>query len=146
MLVLSVSAVSADNLTGSGEVSGDVDVATANPFTTSGQLNYDIPAEASDIKFADLYVNVYSGSAQNTYGANLNVSLNTANGENQVGNEVLWIEDGSTDGTIYKVNDYTDKCFEFSCCHNYSPSCNKLKCTITLIHSVFYYKYHALSI
>ena len=25
--------------------------------------------------------------------------------------EKLWIEDGSTDGTIYPVNNHTDKCY-----------------------------------
>ena len=83
MIVFSLSAVSADDLqTYSGEVSGDVDVATANPYNTSGSLTYEIPSDAKDIKSANVYVNVYSGSASNSYGANANVSLKTDNGEN----------------------------------------------------------------
>lgn len=113
MMLFSLSAVSADDLqlTDSGQVSGDVDVATVNPWKTSGELTYDIPSDAKDIKSADVYVNIYSGSAQNTYGANANVSLRTVNGENQIASEELWIEDGSTDGTIYPVNNHTYKCY-----------------------------------
>ena len=98
-------------LTDSGQVSGDVDVATANPWTTKGELAYDIPSDAKEIKSADVYVNIYSGSASNNYGLNANVSLETVNGENQIASEKLWIEDGSTDGTIYPVNNHTCKCF-----------------------------------
>ena len=113
MIVFSLSAVSADDLqsTDSGTVSGDVNVTAVNPWSTSGELTYDVPAEAKEIKSADLYVNVYSGSAQNTYGANANVSINTASGEKQIASEQLWIEDGSADGTIYTVNDHINKCY-----------------------------------
>ncbi len=113
MMVFSISAVCADDMqsTDAGQVSGDVDVATVNPWATSGNLTYDIPADAKDIKSADVYVNVYGGSAKNTHGANANVSLKTVNGENQLASEELWIEDGTTDGTIYTVNNHTDKCY-----------------------------------
>ena len=113
MIVFSLSAVSADDLqtTDSGQVSGDVDVATVSPWDTTGELTYDIPAEAKEIKSADVYVNVYAGSAANTRGANANVSLKTADGENQIASEELWIENGTSDGTIYPVNDHTDKCY-----------------------------------
>ena len=113
MMVFSLSAVSADDLqtTDSGQVSGDVDVVTVNPWNTTGELTYDIPNEAKNIASADVYVNVYGGSAKNTHGANANVSLITKNGENQLGSEILWIEDGSSDGTVYKVNNHTDKCY-----------------------------------
>lgn len=113
MVVFSLSAVSADDLQSidSGEVSGDVDVATVNPWNTSGELTYEIPSEAKDIKSANLYVNVYAGSAKNTHGAIANVSLNTTSGDKQIATEQLWIEDGSTDGTIYTVNNHTNKCY-----------------------------------
>ena len=112
MIVFSLSAVSADDLqsTDSGEVSGDVDLVTVNPWSTSGQLTYDIPSDA-DVKSATVYVNVYGGSAKNTHGCNANVSLNTTSGEKQIASEQLWIEDGSTDGTIYPVNNHTNKCY-----------------------------------
>ena len=113
MMALSLSAVSADDSPDaiSGEVSGDVDITNVNPGNTSGELKYDIPADAKEIKSADLYVNVYSGSAQPTYGANANVTLKTVNGENLIASEVLWIEDGSTDGVVYPVNNHTNKCY-----------------------------------
>ena len=93
MVVFSLSAVSADDLQSidSGEVSGDVDVATVNPWNTSGELTYEIPSEAKDIKSANLYVNVYAGSAKNTHGAIANVSLNTTSGDKQIATEQLWI-------------------------------------------------------
>ena len=113
MMVFSLSAVSADdmNTTDSGQVSGDVDVVTSNPWNTTGEITYEIPTEAKNIVSADVYVNVYAGSAKNTYGANANVSLQTVNGENQLGSENLWIEDGSSDGTVYIVNNHTNKCY-----------------------------------
>ena len=113
MIVFSLSAVSADDMqtTDSGQVSGDVDVVTVNSWDTTGELTYEIPKEAKSIASADVYVNVYAGSAANTYGANANVSLKTINGENQLGSEELWVEDGSTDGTVYIVNNHTNKCY-----------------------------------
>ena len=113
MMVFSLSAVSAEDMqtTDSGQVSGDVDVVTVNPWNTTGELTYEIPNEAKNIASADVYVNVYGGSAKNTHGANANVSLQTVNGKNQLGSEELWIEDGSTDGTVYIVNNHTNKCY-----------------------------------
>lgn len=111
MIVFSLGSVCADDsINATGEVSGDVDIATANPGSVSGELTYEIPSDAN-IKSADLYVNVYSGSAKNTHGANANVSIKTANGEKQLASEQLWIEEGSADGTIYTVNNHTDKCY-----------------------------------
>ena len=113
MIVISLSAVSADNPQDgvSGEVSGDVDLASVNPWSTSGELSYDIPADAQNIKSVNVYVNVYGGSAKNTHGANANVSIKTVDGEKQIASEELWIEDGSSDGTVYPVNDHTTKCY-----------------------------------
>lgn len=114
MVVLSISVVSADDLqtTDSGKVSGDVDVAASNPWKTDGELSYDIPSDAKDVKKAVVYVNVYGGSAANTYGAMANVSLKTNNNEYKLAeNEVLYSEYGSTNGTVYTVNDHTTKCY-----------------------------------
>ena len=97
MIVLGVSAVSAqdssdaisaadgdislgDSQEVQGTVSGDVDVATVNPWNTTGELTYDIPTDAKTIKSANVYVNVYSGSASNTYGCNANISIMAGNG------------------------------------------------------------------
>ena len=128
MIVLSIGAVSAQDVDDaiassdddvslgdsetsvSGPVSGGVDVVTDNPGKTSGELSYDIPADAKSIKSADVYVNVYSGSAANTYGANANVTIKTDKGDTKY-NESLWIEQGSTDGVIYPVKDHINKCY-----------------------------------
>ena len=95
----------------SGTASGGVDVVTENPWNTSGELSYDIPADAKTIKSADVYVNVYGGSAANTYGANANVTITTANGEPTKYYESLWIPEGTTDGAVYTVNNHTNKCY-----------------------------------
>ena len=90
IIAFSVSAISAqdvnediigDSQTATGSVSGGVDVVTENPWTTSGELSYEIPSDAKTIKSADVYVNVYSGSAKNTHGANANITVTTNNGE-----------------------------------------------------------------
>ena len=93
-----------------GTVSGGVDVATENPWNTSGELSYDIPADAKSIQSADVYVNVYGGSAKNTHGANANVTITTQNDVAKY-SESLWIAEGSADGTVYTVNDHTTKCY-----------------------------------
>ena len=60
-LLVSLSAVSADDMDtiADGEVSGDVDVAVTNPWTTSGELSYEIPEDVKDVdilqKEADYY-------------------------------------------------------------------------------------------
>ena len=119
IIAFSVSAISAqdvnediigDSQTATGSVSGGVDVVTENPWTTSGELSYEIPSDAKTIKSADVYVNVYSGSAKNTHGANANITVTTNNGETKYA-EALWIEEGSSDGTVYIVNDHTTKCY-----------------------------------
>ncbi len=127
MIVLSIGAVSAqdaDNAVAStnddevlqdsqpisGTASGGVDVVTENPWSTSGELSYDIASDAKTIKSADVYVNVYGGSAANTYGANANVTITTDKGPTKY-NEALWTEQGSTNGTVYPVNDHTTKCY-----------------------------------
>ena len=38
------------------------------------------------------------------------MTISTANGDTEK-NESLWIEEGSTDGTVYTVNDHTTKCY-----------------------------------
>ncbi len=94
----------------SGTVSGGVDVATENPWNTTGELTYDIPSDAKSIQSADVYVNVYGGSAKNTHGANANVTITTQNDVARY-SESLWIAEGSTDGVVYTVNDHTTKCY-----------------------------------
>lgn len=93
-----------------GTVSGDVDVASENPWKTNGELNYDVPSDAKTIKSADVYINVYSGSANTNYGANANITITTNNG-NLTFHEELWTNEGSANGTVYVVNENITKCY-----------------------------------
>ena len=101
----------------SGTVSGGVDVVTKHPWGPSdakngnhGNLVYNIPSKATDIKFAHVYVNIYSGTAQPTYGSIADISIKTDNGYlNKT--ESLWINSGTTNGVIYPVNDHITKCY-----------------------------------
>lgn len=90
-------------------VSGGVELFRESPWNTSGELSYDIP-KGVRIKRATLVVNVYSGSAAPTYGASSTVTVSTDDGESEY-NEILTCDNGSTDGTIYTVNDHTTKCY-----------------------------------
>ena len=123
MIVLSIGAISAqdvdDAIASSNDtvifgdsdyVSGGVDFVTVNPWNTTGELSYDIPSDATSIKSADVYVNVYGGSAKNNYGANANITITAGNSETTYF-ESLWTEEGSSDGTVYIVNDHTTKCY-----------------------------------
>ena len=65
----------------SGTVSGGVDVVSENPNVFSGDLSYDIPKDAKTIKSADVYVNVYGVTTDDRYGANVNTTIKTANGD-----------------------------------------------------------------
>ena len=110
-LLVSLASVSAEDLNtiSDGEVSGDVDVVVTNPWDTSGELSYEIPDDVKDVDYAGLYVNVYSGKAAPTNGAESNVSM-TCNGETeQIASEQLVSTEGSSDATVYTINDHTTK-------------------------------------
>ena len=97
-----------------GAVSGNVDVATANPWNTKGQLTYDIPAEAKDIKNAMVYVNIYAGSGSNpNYALDSNTSITTSNGKINLGYEELVTSQCSADGTVYTIsgNDHVTRVY-----------------------------------
>jgi len=102
---------------GSGTVSGGVDVVTTNPGGNSGvepntgELKYDIPANAKDIKSATVYVNVYSMNAKNESGLSANTTLITSSGSKLIGSEQLWSANGTSDGKVYTVNDHVSKCY-----------------------------------
>ena len=106
-----------EQMSDAGTVSGDVVVSAIHPWAPSDSVNgnkasltYNVPKKATDIKFAYAYVNVYSGSAQPTYGSYANITIRTDNG-NVSHNETLWINSGTTDGQIYTVNDHITKCY-----------------------------------
>ena len=100
-----------------GTVSGDVVVKSEHPWAPSdpdngnkGSLTYNVPKKATDIRFAYVYVNIYSGSAQPTYGSIANITIKTDNG-NLNYEENLWINSGETNGHLYTVNDHITKCY-----------------------------------
>ena len=101
----------------SGSVSGGVDITAKHPWAPSdpvngnkGNITYVIPANATDIKFAYVYVTIYSGSASPSYGSISDTVIITENGTlNKT--EVLWVSSGTTDGVHYILNDHVVKCY-----------------------------------
>ena len=113
-LIVSIGAASADDLDTieEGDVSGGVDIAYSNPGVESGELSYDIPEDVKDVQYAGLFVDCYTaGSSNLVYGSEANVTV-TSNGESeQIANERLVSTQGSADGTVYRINDHTTKCY-----------------------------------
>ena len=100
-----------------GVVSGGVDLTATHPWAPSDSVNgnhggitYLIPSEATDIKFAHVYVNIYAGSAQPTYDIIANTTITTANATS-THSEYLWYPSGVIDGTRFVLNDYIDKVY-----------------------------------
>lgn len=100
-----------------GVVSGGVDLTATHPWAPSDSVNgnhggitYLIPSEATDIKFAYVYVNIYAGSAQPTYDIIANTTITTANATS-THSEYLWYPNGVIDGTRFVLNDYIDKVY-----------------------------------
>jgi hypothetical protein len=101
-----------------GSVSGGVDFVSEHPWAPTdkvngnkGNITYDVPDTASNIKSAYVYVSIYSGSGGTNYGAYANTSIATANGEQQLGSEYLWTSVSSRDGVNYIVNNHTTRCY-----------------------------------
>lgn len=118
-----------DRTTDFGIASGGVDVVDSNPWDAEkiryeenvtingvqktvkregyyGYLSYDVPENVT-IKSSILYANVYSGSAQPSYAVGAKFTIN---GES-FANETLFIDQGSIDGEIYTLNNYTTKVY-----------------------------------
>lgn len=100
-----------------GTVSGGVDVVAEHPWGpidktngNKGNINYLIPSKAEDIRFAYVFVNIYSGSAQPTYGSIAYINITTDYGVYSY-TENLWVGSGTTNGVIYTVNDHVNKCY-----------------------------------
>ncbi|WP_248610787.1 DUF3344 domain-containing protein [Methanobacterium alcaliphilum] len=125
MLVLS-GAASAETLpqndTQNGTVSGGLYIDADQPVPWTDQESsvpsrefnktYDIP-NYTDIQWARVYVNVYGGSATNSYGLNTTTKLD-GNGdgtyETTLGQEEMNIAAG-TNGTVYWLNDHCTKVY-----------------------------------
>ena len=129
MIVLSIGAVSAQDAddaiasndddtvledsqaTVSGTVSGGVDIVTENPNEYTGELNYDIPEDARTIKSADVYVNIYGVRTDDKYGANVNTTIKTANGEKQYNESLCYVNDEEDHSIVHYVNDHVTKVY-----------------------------------
>ena len=129
MIVLSIGAVSAQDAddavastndeavledsqsTISGTVSGGVDVVTENPNTYSGDLSYDIPKDAKTIKSADVYVNVYGVTTDDRYGANVNTTIKTANGDTKYNETLFCVNDEEDHSIVHNLNDHVNKVY-----------------------------------
>jgi len=102
----------------SGTVSGDLYVSTtsANWGSTSYTMSNTLP-DYTSIESAKVYVNSYSGSAQPYYALSQNTKID-ANGDGDylddgedLGTETLNYPEGSTDGTVYVLNDHVTKVY-----------------------------------
>ena len=96
-----------------GEVSGDVDIATAHPFAskvTSEELVYEIPENVSEIKSAYAVVNTYSGSGAPDRGLTTNISLTTGNTTEVLEYANLtFVNNTANDPVVYQITDFTTK-------------------------------------
>lgn len=93
-----------------GTVSGDCDLVSTNPWQTSGELKYTVPGEAKEITSAKVIVNIYSGSGAPTYALYSNTTLQTKNGQVELGYEDLQYPDNlAGDECVYSINDHTTK-------------------------------------
>ena len=96
-----------------GEVSGDIEIVSENPFAaevTDGELVYEIPENVSEIKSAYAVVNSYSGSGNPKYGLTTNISL-TAGNTTEVLEYVnlTFVNDTANDPVVYPITGFTSK-------------------------------------
>ena len=115
LIIMTVGVAFADEapameLVETGTVSGDAHIESANPWKTSGSVEYIIPDNVDEIKSAYAIVNSYSGSGAPTYALYSNITLNTSNGFEVLGYEDLYSEFSMTnDPLVYVVNNHTTK-------------------------------------
>ena len=98
-------------LVDSGEVSGGVDISSVNPFnSTSSELIYEIPEDATEIRSANVVVSTYSGSGAPTYGLTTNISLNT-NDKSEILEyaNLTYSDSTASDPVIYPITNFTSK-------------------------------------
>ncbi len=96
-----------------GEVSGDIEIASENPFAaevTDGELVYEIPENVSEIKSAYAIVNSYSGSGKPEYGLTTNISLTAGNTTEVLEYANLtFVNNTANDPAVYQITDFTTK-------------------------------------
>ena len=96
-----------------GEVSGDIEIVSENPFAaevTDGELVYEIPENVSEIKSAYAIVNSYSGSGKPEYGLTTNISLTAGNTTEVLEYANLtFVNNTANDPAVYQITDFTTK-------------------------------------
>ena len=96
-----------------GEVSGDIEIVSENPFAaevTDGELVYEIPENVSEIKSAYAVVNSYSGNGNPTYGFTTNISLTAGNTTEVLEYANLtFVNNTANDPAVYQITDFTSK-------------------------------------
>lgn len=94
-----------------GTVSGDAELISTNPWSTTGSLEYTIPDGVQEINSAKVIVNIYSGSGNSeTYALHSNTTLNTAGNSKVLGYENLtYVGNQAGDLNVYVINNHTTK-------------------------------------
>lgn len=94
-----------------GTVSGDAELISTNPWSTTGSLEYTIPDGVQEINSAKVIVNIYSGSGNSeTYALHSNTTLNTAGNSKVLGYENLtYVGNQAGDPNVYVINNHTTK-------------------------------------
>ena len=94
-----------------GTVSGDAELISTNPWSTTGSLEYAIPEGVQEITSAKVIVNIYSGSGNSeTYALHSNTTLNTAGNSKVLGYENLtYVGNQVVDPNVYVINNHTTK-------------------------------------
>lgn len=94
-----------------GTVSGDAELISTNPWSTTGSLEYAIPNGVQEITSAKVIVNIYSGSGNSeTYALHSNTTLNTAGNSKVLGYENLtYVGNQAGDPNVYVINNHTTK-------------------------------------
>lgn len=94
-----------------GTVSGDAELISTNPWSTTGSLEYTIPDGVQEITSAKIIVNIYSGSGNSeTYALHSNTTLNTAGNSKVLGYENLtYVGNQAGDPNVYVINNHTTK-------------------------------------
>ena len=94
-----------------GTVSGDAELISTNPWSTTGSLEYTIPDGVQEITSAKVIVNIYSGSGNSeTYALHSNTTLNTAGNSKVLGYENLtYVGNQVGDPNVYVINNHTTK-------------------------------------
>lgn len=94
-----------------GTVSGDAELISTNPWSTTGSLEYTIPDGVQEITSAKVIVNIYSGSGNSeTYALHSNTTLNTAGNSKVLGYENLtYVGNQAGDPNVYVINNHTTK-------------------------------------